>query len=115
MKKSLLIFVTFILILSCEKVDKVCNCSNPLEDLPWLKELKTSFTNCTCQMSIFQATYNKQTVFYSIMNDPLCNGYQQINLFDCSGIALKTYNTTDQAFGNEVTNKKVIYICKTNK
>lgn len=66
-------------------------------------------------MSIFQATYNKQTVFYYIMNDPLCNGYQQINLFDCSGNALKTYNLTDQAFDNEVTNKKVIYICKTNK
>lgn len=115
MKKSLLIFVTFILILSCEKVDKVCNCSNPLEDLSWLKELKTSFTNCTCQMSIFQATYNKQTIFYSLMNDPLCNSFQQITLYDCSGNNINTFNSTDQVFDNKVTNKKVIYICKTNK
>ena len=115
MKKIFLIFVTFILILSCEKNDKVCNCNNPLEDLPWLKELKASFTNCTCQISIIQATYSKQTVFYPIMNDPLCNSYQQINLFDCSGNTLKTYTTTDQAFGSEVTNQKVIYTCKTKK
>ena len=115
MKKNFLIFAIFILLLGCEKVDKVCNCNNPLEDLPWLKELKASFTNCTCQISIIQATYSKQTVFYPIMNDQLCNSYQQINLFDCSGNTLKTYTTTDQAFGSEVTNQKVIYTCKTKK
>ena len=116
MKKSLLIFVFFILILSCEKADKVCNCNNPIEDLQWLKELKASFTNCTCQLSIIQATYDNQTVFYPIMNDPACNGIiQQINLFDCSGNTIKTYSAIDQAFGNEVTNRKTIYSCKTKK
>jgi hypothetical protein len=113
MKKSLLIFVIFILILSCEKADKVCNCSNSPEDIPWLNELKASFSNCTCQISIIQATYRKQTVFYPIMNDPLCNSYQQINLVDCSGKSIKTYTTTDQAFGSDVTNRKIIYTCKT--
>jgi hypothetical protein len=49
------------------------------------------------------------------MNDPLCNSYQQINLFDCSGNTLKTYTTTDQDFGTEVTNQKIIYTCKTKK
>ena len=96
-------------------MDKVCNCNNPLEDLPWLKELKASFSNCTCQISIIQATYSKQTVFYPIMNDPLCNSFQQINLFDCSGNTLKTYTTTDQAFSSEVTNQKILYTCKTTK
>ncbi len=115
MKKSLLIFAIFILILSCEKADKICNCNNPLEDLPWLKELKDSFTNCTCQISIIQATYIKQTVFYQINNDPLCNSFQQINLFDCSGNTLKTYTTIDQTFSSEVTNQKIIYTCKTKK
>jgi hypothetical protein len=115
MKKSLLIFVFFILILSCEKSDKVCNCNNPIEDLQWLKELKASFTNCSCQISIIQATYNRQTVFYPIMNDPLCDGIQQIILFDCSGNTIKTYPAIDESFGNEVTNRKTIYICKTKK
>jgi hypothetical protein len=49
------------------------------------------------------------------MNDPLCDGDQQINLFDCSGNTLKTYTKTDQAFGSEVTNQKTIYTCKTKK
>lgn len=100
-------------VLSCEKDRKNCNCNDPIEDLPWLKELKASFTNCSCQISIIQATYNKQTVFYQIMNDPLCNGYQQINLYDCAGAILKTYNVTDLTSGGEVTDQKVIYTCKT--
>jgi hypothetical protein len=115
MKKSFLIFAIFILILSCEKVDKVCNCTNPLEDLSWLKETKSSFSNCTCQISIIQATYIKQAVFYTIMNDPLCNSFQQIILFDCSGNPLKTYTTTDEAFSSEVTNQKILYTFKTTK
>jgi hypothetical protein len=113
MKKATLIFVVLFLILSCEKNDKACNCGNSLEDLTWLKELKASITNCTCQVTIFEATYNKQTVFYSQMNDPLCDGIQQISLLDCSGAILKTYSNNDQAFGTEVTDKQAIYTCKT--
>jgi hypothetical protein len=116
MRKSSLIFVILIIIFSCEKKDIICNCNNPLEDIAWLKELKASFTNCTCQISIFQASYDKQTVFYSLMNDPLCNGItQQISILDCTGAALKTYSQNDQTFSTEVTDRKVIYSCKTNK
>ena len=116
MKKSLLTFVFFILIMSCEKSDKVCNCNNPIEDLQWLKELKASFTNCSCQKSIIQATYNGQTVFYAIMNDPACNSINQpTNILDCSGNTIKTYPTIDDTFLNEVTNRKSIYVCKTKK
>jgi hypothetical protein len=116
MKMSCLIFVILILIFSCEKRDIICNCNNPIDDLSWLKEIKASFTNCTCQMSIFQASYNKQTVFYYVMNDPRCNGIQQqISILDCTGAILKTYSQNDQIFGTEVTDRKVIYTCKTNK
>lgn len=113
MKRTSLILLILILITSCDKDDKTCGCSNPLEELPWLKELKASYTNCTCRMSIIQATYNKQTVFYPVMNDELCDGIQQIVLFDCSGDSLKIYTPTDQTFGNEVIDRKVIYTCKT--
>jgi hypothetical protein len=102
--------------MSCEKPDKVYICNTPVEDLQWLKELKASFTNCSCQMSIIQATYNGQTVFYAIMNDPVCNSINQpVNILDCSGNTIKTYDRSDQAFGNEVTNRKSIYVCKTKK
>lgn len=115
MKKPGFIFVILILILSCEKSDNICNCNNPLEDLAWLKELKNSFTNCTCEISIIQATYEKQTVFYVALTDPVCDGVFNVNLADCNGTIIKNYTTYDQTFDNEVTNRKVLYRCKTKK
>jgi hypothetical protein len=112
-KKTSLIFVTLIMILSCEKYDNTCNCDNPLEDIAWLKELKDSITNCTCEISIIQAAYEKQTVFYVALTDPVCNGVFNINLTDCNGTIIKNYSIHDQTFDNEVTNRKVLYRCKT--
>jgi hypothetical protein len=113
MKKVVYIFIVICLAVSCVKNESVCNCDNPVEDLPWLKELKNSYTNCTCQISIFQAIWEKQQVFYSIMNDPLCNGYQDILLFDCNGAFLKSFTPADESFGNDVINRKILYTCKT--
>jgi hypothetical protein len=114
MKKSVLIFTALVLILSCEKFDNTCNCNNPMEDLEWLKDLKSSFTNCTCRMAIIQAKYNKQTVFYATMNDPLCNGYYPIVLHDCNGAFIKVYEPPlGETFSSEVTDRKELYFCKT--
>ena len=115
MKKLSFVLILLVLLLSCEKKDTTCNCDNPLEELSWLKELKGSITNCSCQVSIIQATYQKQTVFYPIMNDPLCNSYQVIALYDCTGSTIKSYSLTDQTFGDEVTERKTIYTCKNKK
>jgi hypothetical protein len=114
MKKASLLFIFINLIISCEKYDNTCNCENPLEDIAWLKELKNSMTNCYCERSIFQATYNKQTVFYTVMTDPVCDGVINISLADCNGNILKTYTALDETFTNEVTERKVLYRCKTN-
>jgi hypothetical protein len=113
MKRLSIIFVFLVLLLSCEKNDNTCNCNDPITDLAWLKELKNSFTNCFCEMSIIQATYNNQTVFYVAMTDPLCDGIQNIELLDCKGDSIKTYEPGDQAAYNEITNRKVLYRCKT--
>jgi hypothetical protein len=113
MKKLIMVFVTIVLIMSCEKRDITCKCDNPSDDLAWLKELKSSFTNCSCRMAIIQATYNKQTVFYTIMNDPLCDGYFPIELRECSGTVIKTYEPPlGEIFSKEVTNRKEIYSCQ---
>lgn len=107
----ILLFLVFLL--SCEKKDNACDCNDPLTDLAWLKELKTSLTNCTCEMSIIQATYNKQTVFYQAMTDPLCDGIYPIVLHDCNGATVKSYESVNQVPDNEITNIKALYRCKT--
>jgi uncharacterized lipoprotein YajG len=114
MKKIFLVFIAVVLITGCEKNNNTCNCSNPLEDLAWLRELKSSFTNCTCRIAIMQATYDKQTVFYTIMNDPLCDGYFPVVLQDCTGAQVKVYGQpSGDEFGNEVKDRRELYSCKT--
>jgi uncharacterized protein YcfL len=113
MKKLSLIIITLILLIGCEKNDNTCNCNDPLKDLVWLKELKVSLTNCSCEMSIIQGTYNKQTVFYQAMTDALCDGIYPIVLLDCNGVTVKSYESANQVPDNEITNIKVLYRCKT--
>ena len=116
MKKTVFLLFAIIFFFSCEKYDNTCNCKDPIEDLPWLKEVKTSFTNCICRLSIIQATYNDQTVFYSIMNDPLCDGYYPVFLRDCDGDTIKVYEPPLlEAFSNEVIYRKTIYTCKSGE
>ena len=113
-----MICAALVLMMSCEKSDNTCNCNDPLEDLAWLKELKSSefFSICTCRMHITQATYNKQTVFYAGMNDPACDGYGAIVLLNCNGDSIKRYEPPIlETFTNEVTDRKEIYVCDTKK
>jgi hypothetical protein len=90
-----------------------CECNDPLTDLSWLRQVKNSLTNCFCETSIIQASYNKQTVFYLAMTDPLCDGIQTYVLLDCTGNTVKSYQSGDQAMDGRVTNLKVLYRCKT--
>jgi len=113
--KNLVLILALLAFAGCEKSDKTCNCNNPTEDLPWLKELKASLTDCTCKVSIFEATYKDQTVFYTLMNDPLCDGIWPVVLLDCDGNQLKTYPSADQDFTREVTNQSIVYSCKTDE
>jgi hypothetical protein len=115
MRKLTLILAAFVIIISCEKNDSPCNCNNPLEDLSWLKDLSNSFTNCYCRMAIVQAKYKKQTVFYSIMNDPVCDGNFYVALRDCNGSIIKDYDYSQyELFFNEVTDRKELFFCKTD-
>jgi len=103
----------FVLIVSCEKPDNTCNCDKPLEDLGWLKTLKNSITDCSLETSIIQATYEKQTVFYSKITDPLYDGLDPIAIFDCKGTLIKTFNMNDPAISTGLSEIKLLYRCKT--
>jgi hypothetical protein len=113
MKHILVISVFLVLLFSCEKDLNTCDSENPLEEIAWLSDLKASITNCTCEVSIFQAKYNKGTVFYVAITDPVCNSIFNADLRDCSGNIVKNYPNADETFEREVTERKVIYRCKT--
>lgn len=109
------IFICGFILAGCEKnKDTIpeCNVENPIEKLAWLKDVKDSFTNCTCQISIFQGKYKEQTVFYVMMNDPLCNGVFHVVLWDCNGDFVKEYKPGENdIFYREVVIVKTLYTC----
>ncbi|RXQ88131.1 hypothetical protein EO244_15455 [Ancylomarina salipaludis] len=113
-----LIFILFILIgLSCcnnkDETLLTCEFSDPLEDLTWLKEYKESLKDCNIQISIFQATYKNQTVFYSAITDPLVNSIFKVLIWDCEGKVIKVFDNDEREnFSNSVTKRVVLYRCK---
>jgi hypothetical protein len=109
MKNLVIVLAVFVLILSCEKNDNTCNCDNPLEDLQWLKDLKSSLTNCSCQTSIIQGTYKNETVFFVSPTGSECFGNLTYVLRDCNGDTVKVFGPT---FSDEVTDHKILYTCK---
>jgi hypothetical protein len=115
MKAILLILLIPILGLSCRKeTQNACKFNNPLEDITWMKELKSSMTNCSCEISIIQGTYYNKTVFFIATTDELCDGIDAQSLFDCNGNVVRTFNMNDyRDFYNLVTTDKVLYRCKT--
>lgn len=117
MKRICMILLAIFFIASCGKDENAgkttCELSDPIEELPWLKEIKNSLTNCSCEISILQATYKNQTVFYTAMTDPLCDGVQTIILLDCEGKVIRSIPNDDiQSFHENATNIKALYRCK---
>ncbi|MDT0688157.1 hypothetical protein RM549_00045 [Salegentibacter sp. F188] len=106
MKKVLacLLFVSG-MVTSCdyegEEVDQInvqaelqnaCSAEDPLE-MDWVQEL-ISGLNCgdyACEVAILKSQYEGETVFYIQMIDPLCYGFEKIDLYDCSGEKIKEF------------------------
>ena len=118
MKKLGLILILGILFMGCTKdatVDttNACTSANPIEEVGWLKDMKNSLTNCSCESSIIQGIYNNQTVFFIRGTDPLCNSVNMPTLYSCEGKVVRVFNETDyREFDDKVTPVKVIYRCK---
>jgi hypothetical protein len=85
---------------------------NPLEELSWLKNMKDSLHDCACDMSIFEAKYNNEVVYFKMMNDPLCNSVFNITLRNYKGDVVKTYGYQDViVFSEDVTDMEKLYTC----
>jgi hypothetical protein len=114
MKTPLLIVLISIIIVSCKKeTQNACKSDNPIENITWIKELKSSMTQCNCELSIIQGTYNHQAVFFIATTDPLCDGIDTPSLYDCNGNVVRSFNMNDyHDFYTLVTRDKVLYRCK---
>jgi len=113
-----LFFLPFILLLGCDENEftnsnqSACDTNTPMET-PWLLELKNSLQNCSCQVSLIQGLYQNQKVFFTIVTDPLCNSVNIPTLYNCKGIVIKTYTSSNhQEFNTEVTDYTVLHTCK---
>lgn len=117
MKSKIFIAFVLIIIFSCQKeTQNACKSSNPIDDVTWIKAIKNSLTNCTCEISIIEGTYDNKTIFYTQLTDPVCNGIFSATLFDCNGKVVRIFKQSDyDDFFNLVTRNKVLYRCKSKK
>jgi hypothetical protein len=114
----LVVFVFAIIVFSCKKAENketknALDSKNPIEDVIWIKKIKNSLTNCTCEISIIQGTYNSQIVFFTALTDHACDGIDTPTLYDCYGNVVRTFTMDDyQDFYDNVSRDKVLYRCK---
>lgn len=116
MKQLLTISIAIFLFISCTKEkNENLNCvlTDPIDELPWLKEIKNSLTNCTSEVSIIQANYQSQTVFYTAITDPLFDGIQSYTLLNCEGKVVEIINADNmQNFLANISDVKNLYRCQ---
>lgn len=117
--KFYLILIFLLLVFSACKEEKdsaVCNSDNPLE-MQWMADWVGELQHCVCTISIFQADFNGQTVFWTLMNDPLCQSViNNISVYNCIGeeiLVLDNYEDLS-AFNEQATALKIIYVCPKN-
>jgi hypothetical protein len=122
MKSIIFCFVIVMAALGCKNNDEenllksACNCDDPIDKVDWMIALKNSMTNCSCEVSLIQGTYNDQIVYFVAMTDPLCNGINTPALYNCDGHVIRQFTDEDyQDFYNEVSCDSVLYRCKTEK
>jgi len=118
MKKILIVFTIILGMLNCCKYDSLakteCTSNNPIEDLAWLRAVKNSISNCSCEISIIQGTYNKRTGFFTLITDVLYQGIIIPTLYDCEGKVVRIFTSDDfLGFNDLVFTDKVLYRCKT--
>lgn len=116
MNNKWILFVAIFIMNSCNKgndLSENCNPDNPLQ-MKWMAEWVGEMQNCACTISIFQAEYNGEPVFWPLIIDPLCQTViENVPVYNCTGEEILTLNNnTDwQEFSSKITKRKIIYIC----
>ena len=109
------LFLILLFVCSCDKEDDIseCNVENPIEELKWLADIANSLDGCQFKQTIFKARYNKGTVFFKLINDPLYDGVQTTVLWNCKGDTVKEYGPNSPvSVLEEVENREEIFTCK---
>lgn len=115
MRRALL-FIIAVILFRCDDdhdvVSNACTLEDPM-DAEWLQELKNSLTNCVCETSIIQGKYLDETVFYTMITDPVCSSVFAPTLYDCSGTIVKKFSVYDKDHGdvNKIVAEEVLYRC----
>jgi len=111
MKKLIGVLVILIGLSACNSSSALkCQSKNPLEDLPWLKELKESLNKSDVEKSIFQASYKKETVFYVMVTDPRVRLAFGVTLLDCEGRVVREFKSGESDdFEKLVVDRIVLY------
>lgn len=107
----LTLFLGSALIFSCEKnplANNTCDVKNPLKDLDWMKRdiafIEQLSPDESQYITITMATYNGETVFFSIYCDPLVNSVFTVR--DCSGKTIGYWGEIPQ---EELKDQQVIW------
>ena len=119
MKFKIAILFFLMIISGCrrEEINSTeCNPENPLK-MQWMTDWVRDLQHCVCTISIFQAEYHNETVFWPLMTDPLCQSViENVPVYNCLGDEILTLNNYEDwlEFNTEVTNRKIIYACSKN-
>lgn len=106
-------FIAFLLGCDCETErtgPNACTSSDPINEIDWLIDMKNSIDNCSCEISILKGTYkNSPSVFFLLMNDPLCNDTGLVKLFNCRGELITILPSAE--FVEQVVIDETLYSC----
>jgi hypothetical protein len=83
-------------------------------NMEWFSEWIADLQQCACTVSIFQAEYEGNTVYWQLMTDPLCQGViKDVQIYCCTGCELLvlTDNNDLVEFQQKVENMKIVYNC----
>lgn len=107
----ILLFMGLLLIFSCEKnplSNNTCDVKNPLKDLDWMKKdiafIEQLSPEESQYITITMATYNRETVFFSIYCDPTIDAVFPVR--DCSGKTIGYWGEIPQ---EELKDQQVIW------
>ncbi len=115
--KPYLIALSLLLMSGCRKdvaPQSACAATDPLS-VSWVQALTKPLVSCSCTVTLFQGTYKGQTVYFTMMNDPLCDGVFLVKLLDCHGKLVTTFGPDIKGqndFALEVHTDNTLYSCR---